>query len=93
MKIVEPHLTITKDADPTSAGPGDPVSFTVVLGNDGTSTAHQLVVSDQVPAELFAAGSSPLITSVSLDGVPHLKSYAIDPPDLGAYRALTEIGA
>ena len=70
VKIVEPHLTITKDADPTSAGPGDPVSFTVVLGNDGTSTAHQLVVSDQVPAELFAAGSSPLITSVSLDGVP-----------------------
>ena len=29
----------------------------------------------------------------SLDGLPHLKPYAIDPPDLGAYRALTEIGA
>ena len=29
----------------------------------------------------------------SLDGVPHLRPYAIDPPDLRAYRALTEIGA
>jgi Transposase and inactivated derivatives len=29
----------------------------------------------------------------SLDGHPHLKLFAIDPPDLGAYRALTHIGA
>ena len=29
----------------------------------------------------------------SLDGHPHLKFYAIDPPDLTAYRALTQIGA
>jgi len=29
----------------------------------------------------------------SLDGHPHLKAVAIEPPDLDAYRALTEIGA
>jgi len=29
----------------------------------------------------------------SLDGHPHLKSVVVDPPDLGAYRALTQIGA
>jgi transposase len=29
----------------------------------------------------------------SLDGHPHLKLFAIDPPDIGAYRALTQIGA
>jgi hypothetical protein len=29
----------------------------------------------------------------SLDGHPHLKWFAIDPPDLGAYRVLTQIGA
>jgi len=28
-----------------------------------------------------------------LDGHPHLKEFTIDPPDLGAYRALTKIGA
>jgi hypothetical protein len=29
----------------------------------------------------------------SLDGHPHLKLFGIDPPDLGAYRVLTQIGA
>jgi transposase len=29
----------------------------------------------------------------SLDGHPHLKLFAIDPPDIGAYDALTQIGA
>jgi hypothetical protein len=29
----------------------------------------------------------------NLDGHPHLKLFAIDPPDLHAYRALTQIGA
>ncbi len=29
----------------------------------------------------------------SLDGHPHLKSVVIDPPDLGGYRTLTQIGA
>ena len=33
------------------------------------------------------------VSLFSLDGVPHLRPYAIDPPDLRAYRALTEIGA
>ncbi len=29
----------------------------------------------------------------SLDGHPHLKTFVLDPPDLGAYGALTHIGA
>lgn len=44
-------------------------------------------------ALVLAHRLEPPVALFSLDGVPHLKSYAIDPPDLGAYRALTEIGA
>jgi hypothetical protein len=33
------------------------------------------------------------VSLFSLDGMPHLKSFAIDPPNLAAYGALTEIGA
>jgi hypothetical protein len=29
----------------------------------------------------------------SLDGHPHLKAVTLEPPDLGAYQVLTEIGA
>jgi len=68
--IVEPHLTIAKQADPATAGPGDAVTYTIDLGNDGTSTAHSLVLSDQMPAELFTSGVSPTIASVRLDGLP-----------------------
>ena len=41
-----------------------------------------LLHSKERPVELF-----------SLDGHPHLKAVAIEPPDLDAYRALTEVGA
>jgi fimbrial isopeptide formation D2 family protein/uncharacterized repeat protein (TIGR01451 family) len=68
--VVEPHLTIAKQADPATAGPGDAVAYTIDLGNDGASPAHSLVISDQVPAELFTTGASPVIGSMLLDGVP-----------------------
>ncbi len=68
--LVEPRLTIAKQADPATAGPGDAVAYTIDLGNDGTSAAHALLVSDQMPAELFTSGVSPVIGSVLLDGMP-----------------------
>ena len=33
------------------------------------------------------------VSLFSLDGMPHLKSFAIEKPDLAAYGELTEIGA
>jgi transposase len=42
---------------------------------------------------VLAHRMEPPVALFSLDGVPHLKSYVVEPPDLGAYRALTEIGA
>jgi len=48
--------------------------------------------SDAVALILFHHQERP-VGLFSLDGHPHLKSYAIDPPDLGAYRALTQLGA
>ena len=68
--VVEPHLTIAKQAQPATAGAGDAVTYTIDLGNDGTSAAHDLALSDQMPAELFAPGAGPAIGSVLLDGLP-----------------------
>ena len=33
------------------------------------------------------------MTAISLDGLPHLKPFVIEPPDLTAYRALTSTPA
>jgi transposase len=48
--------------------------------------------SDAVALILFHHEERP-VGLFSLDGHPHLKSFVIDPPDLGAYGALTQIGA
>ena len=48
--------------------------------------------SDAVSLILFHRDERPF-GLFSLDGHPHLKSFVIDPPDLGAYGTLTQIGA
>jgi transposase len=48
--------------------------------------------SDAIALILFHHAERP-VGLFSLDGHPHLKSFVIDPPDLGAYRTLTQIGA
>ena len=48
--------------------------------------------SDAVTLILFHRDEQP-VGLFSLDGHPHLKSFVIDPPDLGAYSTLTQIGA
>jgi hypothetical protein len=48
--------------------------------------------SDAVALILLHHAEQP-VGLFSLDGHPHLKSVVIDPPDLSAYRTLTQIGA
>jgi len=48
--------------------------------------------SDAIALILFHHAERP-VGLFSLDGHPHLKSFAMDPPDLTAYRALTPQGA
>jgi len=48
--------------------------------------------ADAVSLIVFHRSERP-VGLFSLDGHPHLKSFVIDPPDLGAYGTLTQIGA
>ena len=48
--------------------------------------------SDAIALILFHHAERP-VGLFSLDGHPHLKSFVIDPPDLGAYGTLTQMGA
>jgi transposase len=48
--------------------------------------------SDVITCILFHHKEAP-VPLFSLDGRPHLKSVAVDPPDLGAYDSLTQKGA
>lgn len=68
--VIEPHLTIAKQVNAATAAASDTVTYTVSIENDGPATAHDLLWSDTVPAELFASGASPALSSITLDGTP-----------------------
>jgi uncharacterized repeat protein (TIGR01451 family) len=59
--IVEPKLTLTKTANPTSVGPGGPVQYTVTITNTGTADAFDVVFTDTLPSDL-----TPVSTSLSI---------------------------
>lgn len=68
--IEEPHLAVVKVADVSSAAPGESVTYTVTIINSGTSAAFDLEFEDLVPAALFSAGQSPVLTGVEIDSTP-----------------------
>jgi len=57
-----------------------------------TALAIGATGSDAIALILFHHAEQP-IGLFSLDGHPHLKSFVMDPPDLSAYRTLTQQGA
>lgn len=83
--VVQPHVVIAKSATPATVEAGDTVSYELTLTNDGNSPAHSLIVTDNVPDQLFVAGSSPAITSVTQDiltltpGVDYQVDTSADP--------------
>jgi LPXTG-site transpeptidase (sortase) family protein len=68
--VQEPNLTITKIIDSSSGSAPDTVTYTVLLSNNGSSEAYDIILSDTMPEELFEAGSSPTLNSIehSLNG-------------------------
>ena len=95
------HLRRRLEADLGSAGTRE---YIKVLRLMERATLRQL--TDAIEAALSIGAESADAVSLilfhrqerpvglfSLDGHPHLKSFLLDPPDLGAYSTLTQIGA
>ncbi len=89
--VVEPRLTITKDAEfaPGSAGDaGDTVSYTIWLEHAATApvsnaTAFELEVSDQVPTEIV----NPTITNTATEGPGTAPAITSDIDPAGLFTA------
>ncbi len=67
--VQEPHLTIDKVSSRATLAATDVATYTVTIVNDGTSPAYDARFADTLPAQLFAAGTSPALSSVAIDGV------------------------
>lgn len=62
--VVEPALSILKTADRVLVGPGETTTYGITLTNSGTGPAHDVVISDLVPAALWPI----TLDRVELDG-------------------------
>jgi uncharacterized repeat protein (TIGR01451 family) len=56
--VTNPHITLTKSADKSSAKPGSAITYTVDYKNDGTGGAAFIIITDTIPANTtYVAGS------------------------------------
>jgi uncharacterized repeat protein (TIGR01451 family)/fimbrial isopeptide formation D2 family protein len=65
--VVEPQLDVTKTAAPTQAEQGDTITLTIDVTNTGTSTAFEVLVTDDLPAEYDAATVVEVTTPAGFD--------------------------
>ncbi len=68
VSVVGPVLTLTKAASTSTPAPGAPFSYTLTIKNTGTSPAHDITLTDPLPAGLDRAASSAGTPSVGTAG-------------------------
>jgi Domain of unknown function DUF11/Bacterial Ig domain/GEVED domain len=61
--IADSDVSITKSVTPTNATPGQTVTYTVNVTNNGTGTAPDTVVADQIPTGMTYVSGSPAATT------------------------------
>ncbi len=95
--VVEPNMTLSKDANPTVVLPDEPVTFTLAIGHapDSQTNAYDVVVTDPLPAELeyveasLAAVDGPTPTSMAYDPATHTIRLTWDAFPLGQTAHVT----
>ena len=71
--VGEPFLALTKAllSSPVGLAAGSTASYTVTVGNTGTTTAFETVITDALPAGLFFPGGTVVtVTPTNLSGQP-----------------------
>jgi uncharacterized repeat protein (TIGR01451 family) len=73
-------LAVVKSTQTTTAGPGDPVTYTIAVTNNGPGVANDVIVSDTLPASLRFQSITPAAT------------FSCTTPPVGATGTITCIG-
>lgn len=63
--VTAPIMTITKEADVTTADPEDQITYTITAENTGTGVATDIVIKDTIPEHTTLVSASEPYTSVS----------------------------
>jgi uncharacterized repeat protein (TIGR01451 family) len=73
-------LGVVKSTQTTTAAPGDPVTYTITVTNNGPGTANEVIVNDPLPASLLFQSITPAAT------------FTCTTPAVGASGTITCIG-
>ena len=77
--VVEPSLDIDKVADPLTADAGDVVTYTVTSTNNGTGTAYDIVIDDDLADAGLSATGTPSIRILDAGGADVTPGTPDDP--------------
>ncbi|UCE37406.1 MAG: DUF11 domain-containing protein [Thermoplasmata archaeon] len=65
--VTAPDMTISKNADVTTADPGDVITYNITYSNNGNGIAAHVWVNDTIPGDTTFVSSSPNYTAKSGD--------------------------
>ncbi len=104
--ILEPDLSLSKDANPKIALPDEPITFTLTVAHTAQSetNAYDVVLTDPLPSALHYVAASltslsgPTPTSMNYDAVTHIITVTWDTFPLGstariAFQATLDVPA
>ena len=83
--VVQPTLTLSKSASVAVLDPGTTATYTVTFENTGNGPAYDIAWSDRIPDELYSAGTSPVLVSVTrnsvlmIAGIEYVADFSTDP--------------
>ncbi len=78
------HLTVTKSVAPSSVLPGNPVTYTIIITNDGNETATGVTITDTLPVSFtfgnMVQGPDPTVTDNVLTWTNRIVTGTVFPP-------------
>lgn len=89
--VIHPSITIVKTANPVSGAPGDPVTYTYVVTNDGDTTLFNISVDDDKLGHIGDIASLAAGVSATLQRATTLGSAGVT--NIGTVKGTDVLGA
>jgi uncharacterized repeat protein (TIGR01451 family) len=85
-----PNVGITKNVVGSDLAPGDPVTFTLTIGNSGDKVAAGVIVTDVIPAEVLTPSFASTLAVTQTGAISYV--WQVEPLSVGESGVITIYG-